>query len=140
MILLLLLMSDTCDFIKVLQEWRDETGKNIMNVLKRIKEAKNFKGEESDALLKAVTEFHREIGKADEKEIDVQWYPLCIANKSKLKKMVEAAEKQKKKEQPLLEKKSSSFLIIYPEELTEGRGPNDERILKFLFKGFVTNF
>ena len=41
---------------------------------------------------------------------------------------------------PALEKKSSNLIIIYPEELTAGRGPNDERILKFLFKGFVTHF
>lgn len=54
--------------------------------------------------------------------------------------MVETEEKQRKMKQPLLEKKSSSLSITYPEELTAGRGPSDERILKFLFKSFVTNF
>lgn len=43
-------------------------------------------------------------------------------------------------QQPHLEKKSSSMSVVYPESLTAGRGSSDERILKYLFKSFVTNY
>jgi hypothetical protein len=54
--------------------------------------------------------------------------------------MQETAEKQRKLQQPHLEKKSSNVSVVYPEELTAGRGSSDERILKYLFKSFVSNF
>lgn len=108
-------MSDAEDLLKVLQEWREQPGKTILSVLTRIEESKNFKGRELDDILKGVTEFHKEITKADESLLDVKWFELCISSKKKLKKMIETAEKQKKMQQPQLEKKSSSFTVTYPE-------------------------
>ena len=58
-------MTDASDFIKVLQDWKDQTGKTITNVLKRVSEIRQFKPNEIDDVLKAVVDFHREIGRAD---------------------------------------------------------------------------
>lgn len=132
-------MTDIADYIKVLQDWKDQTGKIITSVLIRINETKVYKGTDLDEMVKAMSEFHREIGRADESLIDIKWFEYCIKSKSRLKKLQEAAEKQKKRE-PILEKKMSSSVVIYPELLTEGKGTSDERILKYIFKSFVNNF
>lgn len=126
--------------MKVLQDWREQPGKNITAVLTRIDQTKNYKGNDVHDVLKTVTDFHKEITKADEALVDVKWYELCIRNKKKLKKMQETIDKQRKMQQPLLEKKASTMSVVYPEALTAGRGANDERILKYLFKSFVTNY
>jgi hypothetical protein len=123
----------------VLQNWDKETGKAITNVLTIVNDTKQFKGKQVEEILKAVTEFHRDITKADEALIDVKWFELCIGSKRKLKKLQENLDKQKKKE-PALEKKASTVNVIYPEIFSDGRGANEERILKFFFKSFVTNF
>ena len=81
-------MTDANDFIKVLQDWKDQSGKTITNVLKRVSEIRQFKPNEIDDVLKAVVDFHREIGRADEEEVDLKWFPLCIEGKKKLKKAV----------------------------------------------------
>lgn len=51
--------------LKVLQDWRDQPGKTITSVLTRIDQTKNFKGNDIYDVLKAVTDFHKEITKAD---------------------------------------------------------------------------
>ena len=89
-------MSDIEDYLKVLQEWREQSGKTI-----------------TSDILKGVTDFHKEITKAAEDTVDLKWYELCISSKKKLKKMQEAAEKQRKS-QPVLEKKPSNTSITYP--------------------------
>jgi len=77
--------------------------------------------------------------KADKDTIEIKWYELCINAKKRLKKMVETYEKQKKKE-PALEKKASSAPIEYPPELTAERTPNEEQLLKIIYKNFVSYF
>jgi len=67
-----------------------------MDTLKRINDIKSVKGKELDDITNAVIEFHREIGKADEAEVDPKWYELCIANKKKLKKWQEIELKEGK--------------------------------------------
>lgn len=85
----------------MLQEWKEQTGKRITEVLTRIDHTKVFKGYDLDHIYKALADFHKEIGKADESLVDLKWFELCINSKKKLKKLQEAAEKQKKN-QPLL--------------------------------------
>lgn len=60
--------------LKVLQDWRDQPGKTITSVLTRIDQTKNFKGNDIYDVLKAVTDFHKEITKADESIVDIKWY------------------------------------------------------------------
>lgn len=110
---LIISMSDIEDYLKVLQEWKEQSGKTITSVLTRIDETKTFKGRDLDDILKGVTDFHKEITKAAEDTVDLKWYELCISSKKKLKKMQEAAEKQRKS-QPVLEKKPSNTSITYP--------------------------
>lgn len=131
-------MTEVEEYVKVLQEWKEQPGKTITGVLSRVEETKCFKGRELEEVLRGVTSFHREIAKADEALVDVKWYVLCINAKKRLKKMLEVEEKQRKM-QPALDKRTSS-LVSYPEELTAGRGLADERILKFLFKSFLAHY
>lgn len=67
-------MSDVEEFVKVLQDWKEQPGKTITSVLTRIEESKSFKGRELDEIYKGVVDFHREIGKADESLVDLKWY------------------------------------------------------------------
>lgn len=48
-------------------------------------------------------------------------------------------ETQKVNEKPKLEKKPS-VVVDFPEALLTGRGPNDQQMLKSIYKNFVTNF
>jgi hypothetical protein len=89
-----------------------------------------------DSLSRAVVEFHREIGRAAEDEVDPKWFELSIALKKKLKKMQDS---QKVNEKPRLEKKPS-IVVDFPEALLAGRGPNDQQMLKSIYKNFVTNY
>ena len=58
-------MTEIETFLKIFKQWREEDGKSIINVLMRINQAKAFKGQDLDDIYKGITEFHREIGKAD---------------------------------------------------------------------------
>jgi aminoglycoside phosphotransferase family enzyme len=82
-------MSDCDDFMKVLKGWREEDSKAILQVLTRITQIKTFTNHELDDILKVVVDFHKEIGKADEGEVDPKWFELTINLKKKLKKMQE---------------------------------------------------
>lgn len=55
--------------------------------------------------MKVVVEFHREIGKAEEGEVDPKWFELTINLRKKLKKMQET--QKSKTEKPKMEKKPS---------------------------------
>lgn len=69
--------------------------------------------------------------------MDPKWFSLTIDLKKKLKKLQDT--QKERSEKPKLEKKPS-IVVNYPEALTTGRGPNDQQMLKYLYKNFVAFF
>lgn len=69
--------------------------------------------------------------------MDPKWFSLTIDLKKKLKKLQDT--QKERSEKPKLEKKPS-IVVNYPEALTAGRGPNDQQMLKYLYKNFVAFF
>ena len=67
------------------------------------------------------------------------WFGLCIKIKSTLKRKLDEAEKERKNAPPP-SKNSEPLIVEYPKELTAGKGPTDEKMLKFLFRNFITHF
>lgn len=57
-------MSEVDDLVKVLRKWREQDSKTILQVLQRSAQTKGLAESELDELVKAVVDFHKEIGKA----------------------------------------------------------------------------
>lgn len=129
-------MSEVDDYVRMLRRWREQNNSSVLAILQRITQTKSFAGQELEDIARAVVDFHKEIGKASENEVDPKWFELSINLKKKLKKMQES---QKVNEKPKLEKKPS-VVVDFPEALVNERGPNEQQMLKSIYKNFVTNF
>ena len=86
-------MAEIDDVLKVLKDWKEQPKPTVTKVLTYVHDKKHIKGNDVDTILKGISEFHREIGKAAEDIVDLKWYELCINSKKKLKKLQEAGEK-----------------------------------------------
>jgi uncharacterized protein YihD (DUF1040 family) len=87
-------MADVDDLVKVLKKWRDQDSKTILQVLQRITQTKAFANQELDDVLKVVTEFHKEIGRAGDDEVDPKWFGFTIELKKKLKKLQDSQKEK----------------------------------------------
>jgi len=67
-------MSEVEDFLNKIKTWRSTDPKIILQVLHRLAQTKTFKLEELELLSKSLADFHKQIGKADENEVDAMWF------------------------------------------------------------------
>ena len=67
-------MTEVDDFVRTLRKWREQDNRSILAILQRITQAKSFAGQELEDISRAVVDFHKEIGKASENEVDPKWF------------------------------------------------------------------
>jgi len=75
-------MADLQESIQHLKNWK----KHILKVLLGINDIQAIRGKDLEQLMTVVTEFHREIGRAKEEEVDAKWFEYTLNLKKKLKK------------------------------------------------------
>jgi hypothetical protein len=121
----------------LLKEWRSEASKSVTQALEQLPLLKNAPQEELDLIAARLADFHKDIVKAKEDEIDTKWFELVIALKKKVKLLQEAHQEKARKAK--LEKKPTTF-VHYPENLLRNYKPADQRILQVLYRGFVCGF
>lgn len=68
------LMADLKNSLKQLKEWRTEKSNTITEVLQKLSHMKVLPDEQLDNICDTLAAFHKEIGKAEEKEIDITWF------------------------------------------------------------------
>jgi DNA-directed RNA polymerase subunit M/transcription elongation factor TFIIS len=120
----------------LLKEWRQEDRKTVALALQALTPLKDNSPDELALIAARLADFHKEIVRAKEEEVDAKWFELVIGLKKKVRAQQEAQEKARKSK---VEKKPPP-IIHYPEALLRSQRPADQRILQVLYRGFICGF
>ncbi len=129
-------MTDLKANFLLLKEWRQEDKKTVALALQALNPLKDNSLDELALIAARLSDFHKEILRAKEEEVDAKWFELVIPLKKKVKAHQEALEKARKLK---IEKKPTS-IIHYPDALIRNQRPADQRILQVLYRGFISGF
>jgi hypothetical protein len=81
----------------LLKEWRSEQSNTVTQALQELNVLKSTPQEQLDLIAARLADFHKEITKAKEGEVDVKWFELVIALKKKVKSFQEAQQEKARK-------------------------------------------
>lgn len=94
----------------LLKEWRQEDRQTVSLALQALTPLKDTPLDELELIAARLGDFHKEIVRAKEEEVDAKWFELVIGLKKKVRAQQEAQEKAKKSK---VEKKPPA-VIHYP--------------------------
>ena len=81
----------------LLKEWRAEQSKTVTQALQALAVLKSTPQEQLDLIAGRLADFHKEITRAKEGEVDIKWFELVIALKKKVKNLQEAQQEKARK-------------------------------------------